>query len=55
MSEIEQIFVRKIFKQGDSIAVTIPVQIARELNLGEGDFVTVELNSDTIKIKKFFK
>jgi len=55
MNEIEQVFVRKIFRQGDSIAVTIPVQIARELNLEEGDFVTIELNGDTIKIKKFFK
>ena len=55
MNKTEQVFVRKIFKQGDSIAVTIPIQIARELNLQEGDFVSIELNSNTIKIKKFFK
>ena len=51
----EEIFVRKAFKQGDSIAITIPVPIVKDLDLSEGDYVIVEKRGEVIILKKYFK
>lgn len=36
--------IRRIFKSGNSLVVTLPAGMARELEIGEGSYVTLELD-----------
>jgi AbrB family looped-hinge helix DNA binding protein len=45
--------IRKIFKQGRTLAVTIPKQIRVNLGLSPGDYVSIELTVDRkVQIQK---
>ncbi len=36
--------IRRVFRSGNSLVVTLPPGMARELGIGEGSYVTVELD-----------
>jgi len=42
----------KAFKHGGSIVITIPSIFAEILEIGEGDFLQVELKDDALVVKK---
>ena len=41
---------QKLYKNGNSVAVTIPVEYLEDLNLKEGSLVNVETDADTQSI-----
>ncbi|HRY62512.1 MAG TPA: AbrB/MazE/SpoVT family DNA-binding domain-containing protein [Candidatus Paceibacterota bacterium] len=45
---------KKVFKVGDSIAVTLPVEICRTFNIKRGDYLVVTIGKDhEIQLIKF--
>lgn len=46
--------IRKVFKQGDSLVVSIPKAIAKELEIIEGDHVIIKRKDGSITIEKYF-
>ncbi|HEV2339222.1 MAG TPA: AbrB/MazE/SpoVT family DNA-binding domain-containing protein [Patescibacteria group bacterium] len=42
--------IQKIYKNGNSLAITIPQQYLKELNLQEGSEIVVEKENDTLRI-----
>jgi antitoxin component of MazEF toxin-antitoxin module len=42
----------KTFKQGASIVMTIPIQMAESMQIGPGDFLLVSLNGKKICAEK---
>jgi putative addiction module antidote len=47
---MEKIMLRKIFKTGNSIVVSIPKDILEQLDLSEGEDVSVELDREQRQI-----
>lgn len=46
--------IRKVFKQGDSLVVSIPKAIAEELEIADGDYIIVKRKDGFITIEKYF-
>lgn len=46
--------IRKVFKQGDSLVVSIPKAIAEELEIADGDHVIIKRKDRSITIEKYF-
>ncbi len=46
--------VRKVFKQGDSLVVTLPKKMVDKLMIQEDDFVVIKTENNAIKIEKYF-
>ena len=42
----------KVAKMGNSLRMTIPVDVARTLNIKDGDFVEVGVSNDHMIVKK---
>jgi len=51
---MNRIEIRKVFKQGDSLVVTLPKKIVDKLMIKEDDYVVITTEKDVIKIKKYF-
>jgi AbrB family looped-hinge helix DNA binding protein len=46
---------RRVFRQGDSLVITIPAELARELKIKEGDEVIIENVSGDVVVRKYFQ
>jgi AbrB family looped-hinge helix DNA binding protein len=47
--------VRKIFKQGDSLCITIPKAIVDQLQLKDGDYIIIDSKGGYIEVRKYFE
>ncbi len=50
VSTIKHMLTQKLYKNGNSIAITIPRQYLEELNLKEGSEIVVEKEGDSLRI-----